>query len=199
MKLPGPTHNLRIGLLGGSFNPAHSGHLHVAETAMRRLHLDWVWWIVARGNPLKSSHGDYAARLASAAAITATHPRMRVSDIEAQAGLTYTVDLLDILDQRAPDARFVWLMGGDNLAGFQRWKDWDEIARRVSIAIIARPGAHAPTLRSKLCERFAEYRVPAAQAAALPRLSAPRWTYLPAPFNPASSTAIRAAGKAKIP
>ncbi|OYX30462.1 MAG: nicotinic acid mononucleotide adenylyltransferase, partial [Caulobacterales bacterium 32-69-10] len=113
-RLPGPAKGLAIGLLGGSFNPAHEGHLLVAETAMKRLKLDQVWWVVARGNPLKSDHGAYAARLASARTM-ARGAGMRVSDIEAQLGLTYSIDTLRALRKAAPETRFVWLMGADNL------------------------------------------------------------------------------------
>jgi len=110
----------RIGLFGGSFNPAHEGHMHVATTALERLNLDWVWWIVARGNPLKSDHGDFATCLASAKAI-ADHPRMRVLDIEARHELTYSIDTITRFQQRNQTTRFVWLMGGDNLEHFHKW------------------------------------------------------------------------------
>ena len=138
-RLPGPAAGRRIGLLGGSFNPAHGGHLHVAETAMRRLRLDAVWWIVARGNPLKSEHGSFAARLASAASV-ASASGMQVSDIEHQLGLTYTIDTIRTLQEAEPEARFVWVMGADSAASFHLWKDWEDIAARVPIAIVSRPG-----------------------------------------------------------
>ena len=113
VRLPGPAKGLRIGLFGGSFNPAHTGHLHLAETAMKRLRLDWVWWIVARGNPLKSDHGDFSARLASAEAIAGHHPRMIVTDIEQQLGYSYSWQTLLTLVSHAPEADFVWLMGAE--------------------------------------------------------------------------------------
>ena len=179
----------RIGLFGGSFNPAHEGHLHVAATALERLNLDWVWWIVARGNPLKSDHGDFATRLASAETL-ASHPRMRVLDIEQRHELTYSIDTIAQFQKRNPTARFVWLMGGDNLEHFHKWKDWESIAARVPIAIIARPGAALGS--SEFETRFAEQRLPEADAATLPDRPAPIWTYLTGEMVDASSTEIRA-------
>lgn len=192
LQLPGPSDGLRIGLFGGSFNPAHSGHVHVAETAMRRLGLDWVWWIVARGNPLKTSHGDFDARLASARTL-ATNPRMIVTDIEAQLGLTYTSDTLAAIVNRAPQAHFVWLMGADNMVGFHLWQDWQGIANTLPIAVIARPGVGAGARNSPFARRFASSRIPASAARTLPMAPPPAWTYLTAPLDPASSTALRAA------
>ena len=191
LKLPGPANGLSIGLLGGSFNPAHEGHLHVAETAMRAIGLDWVWWLPARGNPLKSEHGEFAARYQSAAAFADRHPRMRVSDIEMQMGLTYSVDTIAVLQAAAPSARFVWLMGADSLASFQRWKRWQDIARSVPIAVIARPGFERAALSAPFVQRFSASRVRASDASALPFSRTPAWTYLPAPLNPLSSTELR--------
>lgn len=178
----------RIGLFGGSFNPAHEGHLHVAATALERLNLDWVWWIVARGNPLKSEHGDFAARLASAQAI-ANHPRMRVLDIEQRHELTYSIDTITRFQQRNQTTRFVWLMGGDNLEHFHKWKDWDTIAARVPIAVIARPGAERGD--SKFETRFADVHLPEADAATLADRPAPAWTYLTGKLVDTSSTELR--------
>ena len=191
LTLPGPARGLRIGLFGGSFNPAHSGHLHVAETAMKRLQLDWVWWIVARGNPLKKSHGDFEARLASARAV-AVNPRMIVTDIEAQLGLTYTADTLAAIVTRAPQAHFVWLMGADNLVGFHLWENWQGIAQTLPIAIVARPGVGPGARNSPFARRFARSRVPSAAARTLATTLPPAWTYLTAPLDPTSSTALRA-------
>ena len=138
----------RIGLLGGSFNPAHSGHRAISLAAIRALGLDEVWWLVSPGNPLKEDKdmAPYAVRLASARAMARRAP-IRPSDIEARLGARYTVDTLAKLVRRYPKARFIWLMGGDNLAQFHRWKGWRRIAREVPIAVIARPGydhaAHA--------------------------------------------------------
>lgn len=194
LSLPGPTAGLKIGLFGGSFNPAHSGHLLVAETAMKRLGLDWVWWIVARGNPLKSEHGDYDKRFASAVQM-ADHPRMRVTDVERAAGLTYTCDTLAVLRARAPEANFVWLMGADSLAGFHRWKNWQAIAASVPIAVIARPGSGPRARFSPFVQRFASERVAEHAALSLASRNAPAWLYLDGPVDPSSSTVIRRARK----
>ena len=188
--LPGPVDGLRIGLFGGSFNPAHSGHLHVSETAMRALDLDWVWWLVATGNPLKSEHGDFNTRLASAQDI-ARHPRMRVTPIEAQLGHRYTAHTLPALMARAPTAQFVWLIGADSLCNFHLWKNWTDIARRIPIAIVARPGASQCARQSPFAKRFALARIPQHAAKALPYASAPAWTFINAPLNKLSSTTLR--------
>ncbi len=188
--LPGPANGLAIGLLGGSFNPAHEGHLHVAETAMRRLRLDAVWWIVARGNPLKAEHGDFDARLASARAVAGRH-RHHVSDIERVLGRTYSIETIRALKARAPLARFVWLMGGDNVSGFHRWKAWREIAREVPIAIVARPGSRL-SKASGFARKFARFHVQEEMAGRLDRLSPPAWVYLRAREHAATSTALRA-------
>ena len=193
LRLPGPASGVRVGLLGGSFNPAHAGHLHVAETALARLQLDWVWWIVARGNPLKASHGDYPSRLASAKTFTLRHPRMRVTDIEEKAGLIYTVDTIRLLSARAPTAQFVWLMGGDNLGSFHLWKDWRSIAGMLPIAVIGRPGAGAAARRSPFARTYASARIPEAADSTVASQQAPAWVYLKAPLNPLSSTQLRAA------
>lgn len=189
-RLPGPANGLAIGLFGGSFNPAHEGHLLVAETALRRLGLDAVWWIVARGNPLKSDNGDYSARLASARSL-ASGPSLRVTDIEHQLGLTYSIDTLGALQKAAPRARFVWLMGADNLGSFNRWKDWEKIANTLPIAIIARPGARI-SKATPFARKFAAARLPEREARQLASRKAPAWVYIRVRENAASSTALRA-------
>jgi nicotinate-nucleotide adenylyltransferase len=139
----------RIGLLGGSFNPAHSGHRAISLAAMRALDLDEVWWLVSPGNPLKTGAKDMAplaVRLKSARAMARRAP-IRATDIEARLGTRYTVDTLKKLVRLYPRNQFIWMMGGDNLAQFHRWRDWRGIARTMPIAVIARPGyehaAHA--------------------------------------------------------
>ena len=190
-RLPGPAAGRRIGLLGGSFNPAHGGHLHVAETALKRLRLDAVWWIVARGNPLKSEHGSFEARLTSARSV-ADAPGMFVTDLEQQLGLTYTVDMLRALQEMEPEAHFVWLMGADSAAGFHLWKEWDVIAGRIPIAIISRPGIRL-TRALPFTRHFGDARIAERDAGTLPGLAPPAWVYLRAPGNALSSTALRGA------
>jgi nicotinate-nucleotide adenylyltransferase len=185
---------VKVGLLGGSFNPAHEGHAHVAETAMQRLGLDLVVWLVSPQNPLKS--GDQTApleqRMASARAL-AFGPAMIVSDFESRVGTRWTVDTLRALKARHPGVRFVWLMGSDNLAGFHRWRGWTDIMHLMPVAVIARPGSQLASRTAPAARRYAGFRVPAEKAGLLPFAEAPAWTYLTAPLNPQSSTAIRAA------
>lgn len=195
VRLPGPSAGLKIGLFGGSFNPAHEGHLHVAKTAMRRMNLDWVWWIVARGNPLKESHGNYEARFASAVDV-ADHPRMIVTDIETRLRVNYTRDLLHGLKARAPSTHFVWLMGADNLPAFHHWGGWQEIVQQVPICVIARPGAGPSARLSRFATTFGPARYDSSDATLLPLASPPAWAYLAAPWHPASSTALRRAASA---
>ena len=178
----------RIGLFGGSFNPAHEGHMHVAMTALRQLQLDWVWWIVARGNPLKSSHGSFNDRLASARMV-AKSPRMKVLDIEARLGLTYTADTLAALKVRNRTSRFVWIMGSDNLDNFHHWRDWQTIGQTVPIAIVARPGGRPGN--SPFERRFRNARCPSDCATILANSKTPAWLFLNAPLNRQSSTKLR--------
>lgn len=193
---------MRVGLLGGSFNPAHDGHAHVAETALRRLDLDRVVWLVSPQNPLKDARDSapLAERMASAraAAARAAHgPAMIVSDFETRVGTQWTVDTLRALVARHPGVRFVWLMGSDNLASFHRWRGWTDIMRMMPVAVIARPGSLLQARTSPAAARFAEARLLASRARLLPGLQAPAWTWLTAPLNHRSSTALRAAARAQ--
>lgn len=188
---------MAVGLFGGSFNPAHDGHAHVAETAMRRLGLDRVIWLVSPQNPLKDARDSapLAERMESAriaAAHAASGPAMIVSDFESRVGTRWTVDTLRAMTARHPGVRFVWLMGSDNLADFHRWRGWTDIMRLMPMAVIARPGSQLDSRAAPAAARFAADRVPAAQAKLLPGMAAPAWTYLTAPLNHRSSTAIRA-------
>lgn len=192
-RLPGPAAGLRIGLLGGSFDPAHSGHAHLIEVARRRLKLDVVWVIPAAGNPLKRTQTAFRDRHDSAARLLAS-PRVRVSAIERELKLTYTIDLIRALRRLAPTARFVWIVGADNLRDLHRWRAWGAIARAVPIAVISRPGANPKAGLSRFARRFASARLNPADAASLPSRRAPAWVYLAAPFDPASSTALRRRG-----
>jgi len=184
---------MRVGLLGGSFNPAHEGHAHVARTALARLGLDRVIWLVSPQNPLKAGQApaDLARRMAGVRRI-ASGPRMVVSDLEARLGSRYTLDLVRTLRRRYPAVRFVWLMGADNLATFHRWRGWQEIMRLVPVCVVARPGWELLGRTAPAARRFAWARLPASEARRLPQTAPPAWIYLTAPLNFASSTAIRA-------
>ncbi|MCS6624553.1 nicotinate-nucleotide adenylyltransferase [Roseibacterium beibuensis] len=193
---------MKVGVFGGSFNPAHEGHSHVAETALRRLDLDRVIWLVSPQNPLKDARDSapLAERMASAerAARFAAHgPAMIVSDFESRIGTCWTVDSLRALTARHSGVRFVWLMGSDNLASFHRWRGWTDIMRMMPVAVITRPGSELDSRTAPAAARFAAARVPTARARLLPYLEAPAWTLLNAPLNHLSSTALRAAAKAE--
>jgi nicotinate-nucleotide adenylyltransferase len=179
--------------LGGSFNPAHGGHLHISSMALRRLDLDEVWWLVSPQNPLKPAKGmaRFADRLASAQAFPKGHPRIKVSAIEASLHTSYTADTIAALARRFPHTRFVWLMGGDNLAQLPRWKRWVELLERVPVAIFDRPQTALRALSGKAAQRFAHQRVPSNAARALAGMSAPAWAFFHTKLDPRSATEIR--------
>jgi nicotinate-nucleotide adenylyltransferase len=183
----------RVGLLGGSFNPAHEGHLHVAETAMIRLGLDKVVWLVSPQNPLKDTRhtAPLAERLASARRF-ARGPRMIVSDFETRIGALYTIDTLRVLKARWPGVKFVWIMGADNLAGFHCWRGWTEIFHLVPIAVVSRPSALLKSRFAPAAHRFSWARLSSRQGLLLADRDPPAWLYLRAPLNTVSSTALRA-------
>ena len=192
------TPGMKVGLFGGSFNPAHEGHAHVAETAMRRLGLDRVVWLVSPQNPLKDArHSAPLAQRMASARLQAHGPSMVVSDFETRAGVVWTVDTLRLLVARHPGVRFVWLMGSDNLADFHRWRGWTDIMRMMPVAVIARPGSLLESRAAPAARRFAGHRVSSNEARVLAELQAPAWTYLTAPLNLSSSTALREARKAQ--
>lgn len=184
----------RIGLLGGSFNPAHAGHRAISLQALRALGLDEVWWLVSPGNPLKEAAGmaPLPARLASARAI-ARHAPIRPTAIETRLRTVYTVDTLAKLVRRYPRHRFVWLMGTDNLAQFDRWRGWRAIARQVPIAVIARPGYGARARASPAMGWLRRYVRPAGQAKRWTSWSLPALVLLRFLPDPTSATRIRAA------
>jgi nicotinate-nucleotide adenylyltransferase len=192
VRLPSYRPGMRIGLYGGSFDPAHPGHRHVAMLALKRLHLDRVWWMVTPGNPLKDR-----SRLASAGARSAAtsrlarHPRMAVTEFEAEIGATYTVETLRFLRRRCPGVRFVFIMGADSWAGLHRWRGWREIAHLVPIAVIDRPSWTLRAGGSRAALALARYRVPERAAGALANLVPPAWTFLHGPRSHLSSTALR--------
>jgi nicotinate-nucleotide adenylyltransferase len=184
--------SMRVGLYGGSFNPAHPGHAHVAETALERLGLDRVVWLVSPQNPLKSAVGaaPLSARLAGARRL-ARGPSMIVGDAESRLGVRYTVDTVRLLKARFPGVRFVWIMGADGLASFHRWRGWTQILREVPVAVVARPGASLRAATSPAAQRFARARRPQSQARGLANTAPPAWVFLQGPLNFHSSTALR--------
>ena len=183
----------RIGLLGGSFNPAHRGHRRISLAAMAALGLDEVWWLVSPGNPLKPAKGmaPFAARLGSARA-QARRSRIRVSDFERRAGTRYTVDTLTALRRRHPNVRFIWLMGGDTVAQFPQWRKWRELAAMVPIAVIRRPGYDGQARAGRAMGWLRWFVRPSSQAKRWTRWSAPAITFLRLPPDPTSATRLRA-------
>jgi nicotinate-nucleotide adenylyltransferase len=182
-------------LLGGSFNPAHGGHLHISRLALRCLDLDEVWWLVSPQNPLKPASGmaPFAERLTQAAVVAAADRRIRVSAIEARLGTTYTADTLRALRRRFSRAGFVWLMGGDNLVQLPYWKRWQEIFHTLPVAVFDRPSTSLRALAGIVAHRFARARLPVSAARRLALISPPAWVFFHTPLDPRSATRIRAA------
>ncbi len=189
--LPPRSSRARIGLFGGSFDPPHMGHMHVAQTALKRLGLDQIWWFPTPGNPLKNPPGAYRERFASVLNLTRHNRAMRVSDIEQREDITYSIDLIKLAKQRCPRARLVWLIGADSLMTMHYWKDWQDIAETIPIAAIARPGFEQAARRAKFAQIYRQHFVPAQQARSLPNCPCPAWTYLTAPLRMESSTRLR--------
>jgi nicotinate-nucleotide adenylyltransferase len=186
------TPGMRVGIYGGSFNPAHEGHAHVAETARRKLGLDRVIWLVSPQNPLKSTHetASQAERMAGARRF-AHGPNMIVSDAESRIGTQYTIDTLRALKGRFPGVKFVWLMGADSLATFHRWRGWTQIMKGAPVAVISRPWISLKSRFSPAAQRFSRNRRPANAARILARTTPPAWIFLTGPLNFQSSTALR--------
>jgi nicotinate-nucleotide adenylyltransferase len=185
----------RIGLLGGSFNPPHAGHRLISELALNRLKLDAVWWLVTPGNPLKDASAlrPMAERIAEAS-LMARHPRIRVTSVEADVGVSRTRDTLRYLKERCPTARFVWLMGADNLASFHRWHAWQEIAEMVPIAVIDRPGNTLHAVSGQAATWLSRFRLDESDASRLADRKPPAWVFLHGPRSALSSTELRRNG-----
>jgi nicotinate-nucleotide adenylyltransferase len=184
----------RIGLLGGSFNPAHRGHRRISLAALDALGLDEVWWLVSPGNPLKSGARDmapFASRLASAKAMARRAP-IRASDFELRAGTRYTADTLGKLTRRHPRTRFIWLMGADTVAQFHHWRRWRDIARTVPIAVISRPGYGGGARAARAMGWLRRFVHPSRQARQWTEWSTPAILLLRLPPDPTSATALRA-------
>lgn len=183
----------RVGLLGGSFNPAHQGHRQLSLAAIEALGLEELWWLVSPGNPLKQATemAPFAARLASAEHMARGTP-IHVSDFERRAGTRYTIDTLQALLRDHPDHRFIWLMGADTVAEFHRWKDWREIAQLVPIAVLPRPGYDEAARAARAMGWLSGFVRPESQAKCWTEWSPPAILFLRLPTNPTSATALRA-------
>jgi nicotinate-nucleotide adenylyltransferase len=191
-RLPSFTPGMRIGLLGGSFNPPHEGHALITRLARRRLALDRVWWLVSPGNPLKSPSGLAAlkARMEAARRLD-VGPRVVVSDIEAQIGSRFTYDTLLWLKRRAPRVKFVWIMGADNLRQFHLWRHWRQIADLVPIVVVDRPGSTLKAISSPAGAALGRWRVPERDAMRFAKMKPPALLFLHGPRSSLSSTALR--------
>ncbi len=183
-----------IGLLGGSFDPAHAGHVHITREAMKRFGLDRVWWLVSPKNPLKA-HGPapQSLRIARARALM-RDPRVEITGLESQLGTRHTAQTIARLQALYPRVKFVWLMGADNLAQFHLWDNWREILARVPVAVLARPGARLAARGSVAAEIFASARLRSEQSRQLSREPLPAWCFVNVPMTSLSSSMIRARG-----
>ena len=193
LRLPPHAPGLRIGLFGGSFNPPHEGHRLASLTALRRLQLDRVWWLVTPGNPLKDNSRlpPLAERIAKARQLAGRDP-IAVTGIEAKLRTRYTADTLRQLKQRCPGVDFVWIMGSDNLASFHRWNEWRQIARMMPIAVIDRPGSTHRAVASPAANWLSRWRIPESRGGILAQLKPPAWIFLHGKRSSLSSTALRA-------
>lgn len=185
----------RVGLLGGSFDPAHEGHAHVTRQALKRFGLDRVWWLVTPGNPLKPEGPAPMGRRIAAAERVMAHPRVTVTDLEARIGTRYTAATLARLALLYPGVHFVWLMGADNLTSFHRWDRWRWILDNVPVGVLARPGQGIAQRQSRAAIAYARYRLPAERARCLATHPSPAWCYLRVPMVDVSSSEIRARGE----
>ena len=190
---PAAYRGMVVGLLGGSFDPAHDGHVHITHQALQRIGLDRVWWLVSPGNPLKANApAPIGLRIARAREKLGNDPRVVVTDLEARLGTRATIDTLRRLQALYPGVRFVWIMGADNLVQFHRWRNWRQIMARVPVAVMARPGAGLAARLSVTARAFRGAQVAADQ---LTHRKAPAWSFVNMPLHTASSSVIRARGE----
>ena len=183
-----------IGLLGGSFDPAHNGHVHITREALKRLGLDEVWWLVSPGNPLKTRGPAPLADRLKRAAVVMQHPRVKVTDLETKLGTRYTFQTLNQLHDHYPGVYFTWLMGADNLAEFHLWENWQDIMQMLPVAVLARPGQRISARMSVAARYFRRDRLLGREAQSLRFAAPPAWVFLNVPMSNMSSTNIRARG-----
>lgn len=189
---PIATRGMVIGLLGGSFDPAHEGHVHITHEALKRMGLDQIWWLVSPGNPLKARQpAPLRDRMARARKVM-RHPRVQITALEEALGTRATADTVDRLRAIYPGVTFVWLMGADNLVQFHRWGRWRDILRAVAVGVLARPGSGVAARLSVAARAFRVHRV--ARGETLRGRRPPVWAFVNLPMNDASSTEIRARG-----
>lgn len=192
MKKPIALSGQCVGLLGGSFDPPHAGHVHITREALKRFGLDRVWWLVSPGNPLKARGPAPLAERLAAAQNLMRHPRVFVTDIESHLNTRATADTITALRAVHPGVRFVWLMGADNLAQFHQWQDWQSIMQSVPVGVLARPGDRISARMSHAAKVFSRYRICGSASHRLATASAPAWCFVNVPMMDLSSTEIRA-------
>lgn len=185
--------NMRVGVLGGSFDPAHEGHAEISREALRRFDLDRVVWLVSPGNPLKANAPAPLQQRLGQARSVAGHPRIGVSDFETRENTLFTSDTLQRLKSRFREVNFVWLMGADNLVQFHRWDNWQDILAMVPVGVLARPGQRIPARMSVTARKYRHAFLPEAQSRRLAVSAPPAWCFVNIPMNPISSTALREA------
>ena len=193
--MPLATQGLRIGLLGGSFDPPHSGHMHISKWAIKEFSLDRIWWLVSPGNPLKKDAPADLDRRLSACNKLVNHPKVIVTDLERVFNTRYTAQTLTTLKSQYSGVRFVWLMGADNLAEFHKWDRWQDIMHMLPVGVMARPNKQLAANCSPAARIFRESRLSARSSTALPFKEAPSWSLLTGPMDDESSSKIRAKGK----
>ena len=193
--MPLATQGLRIGLLGGSFDPPHSGHMHISKWAIKEFSLDRIWWLVSPGNPLKKYAPADLDRRLSACNKLVNHPKIIVTDLERVFNTRYTAQTLISLKSQYRGVRFVWLMGADNLAEFHKWDRWQDIMHMLPVGVMARPNQQLAANCSPAARIFRESRLSAQSSTALPFKEAPSWSLLTGPMDDESSSKIRAKGK----
>ena len=192
--IPFATSGMRIGLLGGSFDPPHVGHVHITRQALRRFGLDRVWWLVSPGNPLKASGPAPIEKRMAACREIMQHPKVLVTDIEVKLETRFTADTIEALQGLHPNVNFVWLMGADNLASVHKWERWEWIFENVPIGVTSRPEEHLKAAGSKAAVKYRAARLPASNAKRLPFQNPPAWCLLDGPVVDISSTEIRESG-----
>jgi len=188
---------MTVGLLGGSFNPAHEGHLHLTRMCLKALALDRIWWLVSPQNPLKSASGmaPLSTRMKDAEELVARSgdPRIVVTDIETRLGTRFTIDTIRALKAHHPDIRFVWLMGADNMLQLPRWAKWRDLTREIAMAVYPRPGFTLKARLSPAATMLKGMTLDQSDAALLARATPPALVFLEGPEHAASATSIRAA------
>ena len=191
MRAPIASGNMRIGLMGGSFDPPHAGHMHISLEAIKRLKLDQIWWLVSPGNPLKEEGPWPLEKRLQQCVELAEHPKLKITALEAGLGSPYTADTLRVLTRRFRTTRFVWIMGADNMASVHHWKAWRQIFEQVPIAVMDRPGERYKARYSKAAHVYKKAQIAENQVASLAQKQTPAWGLLSMPLSFESSTGIR--------